>query len=220
MSDTETIALKFKRSLKGFGQKVIVAAKWLIENSDLFRNEGIEIDSNWQYCTSVAEKEDGTAAEGDQFDNNSKEKNSSIPTRKDDGTDLETERQSNKCRAENSLLDGIDSWSEEANQAGNMDTVMQCLDFREFHDVLSVALVENNSPFGIFQDKNAEYLSFPTIYCGQGKPENTEKVIPLHYSTICKWELRNVDRRSATCIPNLFFKMKKKNCRLNKFKRR
>lgn len=91
MSGTETIALKFKRSLKGFGQKVIVAAKWLIENSDLFRNEGIEIDSNWQYCTSVAKKEDGTAAEGDQFDNNSIEKNSSIPTRKDDGTDLETE---------------------------------------------------------------------------------------------------------------------------------
>lgn len=91
---------------------------------------------------------------------------------------------------------------------------MQCLDFREFHDVLSVALVENNSPFGIFQDKNAEYLSFPTIYCGQGKPENTEKVIPLHYSTICKWELRNVDRRSATCIPNLFFKMKNKKLQI------
>jgi len=35
------------------------------------------------------------------------------------------------------------------------------------------------------------------------------RLVPLHYSTICKWELRNVDRRSAVCIPNIFFKIKK-----------
>ena len=39
--------------------------------------------------------------------------------------------------------------------------------------------------------------------------QNTDREIPLHYSDICKWELRNVDRRVALCVPNIFYKLKK-----------
>ena len=58
-------------------------------------------------------------------------------------------------------------------------------------------------------DKDAEYLSFPTIYCGKRRAENSERKVPVHYSTICKWELRSRDRRVAQCVPIIFFKLKK-----------
>ena len=34
--------------------------------------------------------------------------------------------------------------------------------------------------------------------------------IKVSYSTICKSELRNRDRRFATCVPNILFKIEKK----------
>ena len=43
---------------------------------------------------------------------------------------------------------------------------------------------EKNSPLSIFQDKYSEFLSFPTIYCGQTRPDNNSRLVPLHYSTI------------------------------------
>ena len=54
-----------------------------------------------------------------------------------------------------------------------------------------------------------EYLAFPSIFCGQTHPTNTEREIPVHYSDICKYELRCVDRRAASNVANLFFKLKK-----------
>jgi len=58
-------------------------------------------------------------------------------------------------------------------------------------------------------DKESEFLSFPTIYCGQTRADNKERTIPVHYSTVCKWELRSQDRRVAKSVPNIFYKLKK-----------
>ena len=90
-----------------------------------------------------------------------------------------------------------------------MDTCLQSLDFREFNQVLCLAPGEKNSPLGRFQDLHSECLSFPSIFCGQSRVGNLKRFLPLHYSAICKWELRNVDRRVALCVPNIFFKLKK-----------
>jgi hypothetical protein len=67
--------------------------------------------------------------------------------------------------------------------------------------MLSLAPGEEHTPLCLFQDINSEYLAFPTICCGKTRPD--------HYSAISKWELRNVDRRVATNIPNIFFKLKR-----------
>jgi hypothetical protein len=64
-------------------------------------------------------------------------------------------------------------------------------------------------PLGLFQDNDSEYLSFPSIFIGQARTENKDRKISVHYSDICKWELRAVDRRVATSVSNLFYKMKK-----------
>ena len=47
---------------------------------------------------------------------------------------------------------------------------------------------EGNRPLGIFMDKDSEFLSFPTIYCDKRQANNSERLVPVHYSTICKWE--------------------------------
>ena len=38
---------------------------------------------------------------------------------------------------------------------------------------------------------------------------NSDRLIPVSYSDIVKWELRNSDRRAGNSVPNIFFKMKK-----------
>jgi hypothetical protein len=58
---------------------------------------------------------------------------------------------------------------------------------------------EGNRPPGLFIDKDSEFLSFPTIYCGKRRTDNSERLVPVHYSTICKWE----------SVPNTFYKLKK-----------
>jgi len=103
--------------------------------------------------------------------------------------------------------------STEANldnrNTGNLDTMLQTIDFREFSKTLSLAPCEGNVPVGIFQDTYSEFLSFPAIYCGEARVPNNTRLVPLHYSTIAKWEMRHMDRRVATSIPNLFYKLKK-----------
>ena len=62
-------------------------------------------------------------------------------------------------------------------------------------------------PKSIFCDDDAEYLAFPTIFCGQRCKEN--KYEKVYYSDVCKYELQSVDKRVAKNVPNIFFKFKK-----------
>ena len=58
-------------------------------------------------------------------------------------------------------------------------------------------------------DKQSEFLSFPTIYCAKTRVDNKERTTPVHYSTVCKWQLRSQDRRVAQSVPNSCYKLKK-----------
>ena len=89
--------------------------------------------------------------------------------------------------------------------------IMTLLDEQIFdkNEVLSVAPGEGQKPLSIFKDEDAEYLAFPTLFCGQKRKANIDRHVPVYYSDICKWELRCVDRRVALHIPKIFFKMKK-----------
>ena len=106
-----------------------------------------------------------------------------------------------------------DTFSEvdpDENVAGNQDTMLDEQDIDQVK-TLTFAPGEGQTPLSLFQDKDAEYLSFPSIYCGERmKFEHvTNKNDKLHYSDLCKWELRAEDRRAAQSVPNLFFKAKK-----------
>ena len=63
---------------------------------------------------------------------------------------------------------------------------------------------EGQHPLSLYHDADVEYLCFPTIFCGQRRPSKEERIVPVHYSDIVKWELRSVDRRAAQSVPNIF----------------
>jgi hypothetical protein len=107
--------------------------------------------------------------------------------------------------------DTDDEWCEVTERpSGVMDTLLQEPDITQDGDkIISFAPGEGNRPLGIFIDKDAEFLSFPTIYCGKRQADNSERLVPVHYSTICKWELQSQDRRVAQSVPNIFYKLKK-----------
>ena len=82
--------------------------------------------------------------------------------------------------------------------------------------IITFAQGEGNKHLGIFMDKDSEFLSFPTIYCGKTQPDNNDRTTPVHHSTKCKWELRSQNRRVAQSVPNIFYKLK--SYKLNKSK--
>ena len=86
-----------------------------------------------------------------------------------------------------------DHYSEiDANDhVGNIDTLVDDADIENKYDkVFTFAPGEGQHPLSLYQDIDAEYLCFPTIFCGQTPPSRDERLVPVHYSDIVKWELR------------------------------
>ena len=106
--------------------------------------------------------------------------------------------------------DSDDDWEEatpDETLSGNSDTLFQHNDFTDNeHHAIKIAPGEQNHPVSLYLDEYAEEKSFPLLFGGQKRYAHPIKV---SYATICKSELRNRDRRFATCFPNIFFILKK-----------
>ena len=211
VNESQTIPIKLKRRL-GYKHhyqfqnirptKVLEAAQYLVRNSEIFKNEGIQVMDN--YISNTDNNED----EWSEFisecvENTSKNLSNNLNFQSTQEVKTET---SNKIDN-----DTDDEWCETTEQpSGVMDTLLQEPDITQDGDrIISFAPGEGNRPLGIFMDKDSEYLSFPSIYCGKRQTENSERLVPVHYSTMCKWELRSKDRRVAQSVPNIFYKLKK-----------
>ena len=57
----------------------------------------------------------------------------------------------------------------------------------KYDKVFTFAPGEGQHPLSLYQDKDAEYLCFPTIFCGQTPPSRDERLVPVHYSDIVKY---------------------------------
>ena len=79
----------------------------------------------------------------------------------------------------------------------------------KYDKVFNFAPGERQHPLSLYQDYDAEYLCFPTIFCCQTPPSRDERLVPVHFNDIVKLELRSVDRGGAQSIQNIFFKHKK-----------
>ena len=225
INELQTIATKLKRKLSYTHhyqfqsvrpRKVLEAAKYLVETSELFQKEHIEVQGNWLNnvkSTSLSEH-DGW----EQFVNSSTSTNqidllhsSDERIEPDNNTrQLTSEPIMDSKNDDDDDDDDNDGWSEvEDHPSGVKDTLLQEPDMTEsVEKIISFAPGEGNKPLGIFMDKESEFLSFTTIYCGQTRAENKERSIPVHYSTVCKWELRSQDRRVAQSVSNVFYKLK------------
>ena len=111
-------------------------------------------------------------------------------------------------------VDDEDHWSQDESEIppGVTDTILTAPDFvtdQERQYILNIAPGEGNRPISIFRDKHSEKLAYPSIFLGQKRPDNTKRINDIHYSEICKPELRRSDRRAAICVENIFLKTKK-----------
>ena len=124
-------------------------------------------------------------------------------------TSQEDELNQSSVSSKKQCDESADNWSEDDEVLPPPETMVQNVNYGEFTDILEFAPGEGNKPVSIFHDENAEFLAFPTIYCGETIPPKSCRKIPVHYSTVCKWQARHVDRRVAKHVPNLFFKVKR-----------
>ena len=167
INESQTIPIKLKRKLSYKHhylfqnvrpRKVLEAAKYLVETSELFQNEHIEVQKNWLNNINSAPSEHDDWKEfvnssTDQID----ELHFSEPI----------EEPANNTEQLNSK-----AITDSKNNSDDTDTLLQEPDMTEnVEKIMSFASGEGNSPLGIFMDKESEFLSFPTIYCGQTRPK-------------------------------------------------
>ena len=175
-----------------------------MNSSELYKKSGIKVDDN--RFQEVTESAEDTVRE---FFEVSKEQckgkaNTENEKQKQDKTNVNDIGASNYYDS--------DHYSEvDANeQVGNIDTLVDDADIDNKYDkVFTFAPGEGQHPLRLYQDKDAEHLCFPTIFCGQTPPSRDERLVPVHYSNIVKSELRSVDRRAAQSVQNIFVKHKK-----------
>ena len=192
--ETGTIKVQLKRrlqykssalSLNIRPHKVMQAAAWLVNTSPLYEGEGITIDQNWLRSLPVSADESC----------------GSIETQNDAGNETTS-----------NIPD--DQWSEDEAEipAGTTDSMLTSSDFvsdNEKQEIYNFAPGEGNKPLSVFRDQFSEEMAYPGIFLGQKRPDDKERLRNVHYSEICKSELRRSDRRAAMCVENIFFKAKK-----------
>ncbi|XP_062609477.1 uncharacterized protein LOC134271261, partial [Saccostrea cucullata] len=194
LDENITIPVKLKRKLSFQHSychenirptKVLIALHWLMKNSEYYQNSNINIDDNWFHEVTNSANElmrefiEGHTNQGSTIHDQSDESDSD-----------------EFCEVDSSGKDG------------NCDTLLDS-DSYDMNQIFTFAPGEGQRPLSLYQDQMAEYLSFPTIFCGKGRVENNQRQISVSYADIAKWELRSVDRRAAQSVPNLFFKLKK-----------
>ena len=199
INESQTIPIKLKRKLSDKHhylfqnvrpRKVLEAAKYLVETSELFQNEHIEVQENWLNninSAPISEHDDW-----EEFVNSSTDQIDELRFREPiEEPANNTEQLNSKAitDSKNDNDDDDDGWTEvEDRPSGVTDTLLQEPDMTEnVEKIMSFAPGEGNRPLGIFMDKESEFLSFPTIYCGQTRADNKERTTPVHYSTVCKW---------------------------------
>ena len=197
LDNTETIAINYKCCLcyKGcaFKQKniqpatVCKAVNYLMIHSQMYKHLDIQLDTSW--ITNMETCHNGTCECLQQ--NN---ENTSGPA------DVENNEEQND---EN--IDQIEEDEDLNNINGDImfsapETVLRELTF---------APGEGQHPISVLHDPDAESLSFPTVFCGQRCASDKKHNTSVHYTEICRYELKSIDRCVATNVPNMFFKLKK-----------
>ena len=195
--------MDFKENVRPFS--VLTALHWLVNKSELYKRSGVEIDINW--FNEVTESSDETVREFLEV--------SSKQTKEKHKQNRNEEYINASSFSKDSMsTDDYDSdhFSEIGTneQIGNVDTLVDDENLKNKYDkVITFAPGEGQHSLTLYHNADAEYLCFPTIYCGQRRPSKEERTVAVHHSNIVKWELRSVHRRAAQSVPNIFFKHKK-----------
>ena len=225
MDENFTIPVKLKKKLSykkcDFTENVrptavLSALHWLMSGSELYKNSGVQIDSTWTESVTSDSREIireflspsadfSASAEVDDGNQQTPQNNGDIHVSTNENITPEERNQTEGTGYESDNFSEIDSAE---NVTGNSDTLLDD-DSLNTDRSYTFAPGEGQHPLSLYTDHDAEYLSFPTIFCGQKRPEKKDRKVPVHYTDVAKWELRSQDRRAAQSVPNIFFKLKK-----------
>ena len=70
--------------------------------------------------------------------------------------------------------------------------------------IIEIAPAEDCHPIGIFKDKYAEEMNFPTLFFGE--PRHVDMMQKFTYQKLAQWELLHFHQDFALHTTNLFFK--------------
>ena len=164
---------------------MLTALHWLVNDSELYKNSDIAINDSWfQEVTESAEDTIREFLEATTAQTNSNNRSESQIH----------EQNGSAIPKDWTETDGYDSdrYSEiDANDhVGNVDTLIDDADIENKYDqVLTFAPVEGQHPLSLYYDKDAEYLCFPSIFCGERQPGKEDRSVHVHYGDTVKWEL-------------------------------
>ena len=225
LDDFQTVSVKYKRKLEYkravFHENVRPAAIWkaihyLIRNSSLFQDVGIQLNTDWldkEYDKKVEsdENKDQNDLSIQKILPHESVENLEEKCKDTDKSVSEHNINENHIHSSQSVFNIDVEEIDESQSIIQRDTLLHEMPTHPLeHDDRKVSLTfapgEGLIPLSIFNDPDVEYLAFPTIFCGERRRPNKYKI---SYSDICKYELRSVDRRVAKNIPNIFFKFKK-----------
>ena len=190
----------------------------MLQNSNLYKNENIQLNTDW--LNSISDDSGSLIKEVEVFDpisehlSNDNETNIvaeshsteamtneeneiNVGSSNNDNIEKLNDVQHTNTEINNDKIKLIDmNEVDEDSNAIHRDTLLHEEDIphadpKSFPHELIFAPGEGHRPVSIFQDADVEYLAFPTIFCGQRRKENRYKV---NYSDVCKYELCSVDR--------------------------
>ena len=165
--------------------KVVEVAKWLVSNGDLYKEEGITFNNTWlegNFSILLTDGERDTE---------------NLPQDELVQMDCGDANISKKQETQ----DNEDTWSEDEAE---ILTSLHFVSDNERDHILNLAHGEGNRPMSIFRDRYSEELAYPGIFLGQKRPDNTDRFVDVHYSEICKSELRRSDRRACNVCGKYF----------------
>ena len=210
LDDMDTVAVRIKRKkpykTAVFAEnvrplKVVKALEYLIKNSEMYKSYNFQVPEKWL-----------NHVENSMHDNHYYVEGKYPPATEEESILMEDDNVTNKQVEEVS--------SAEMTQ-GNMDTMLtenvpnithlcdQEINQDNFdlsNKILTLAPGEGKIP--VFKDPLAEYLAFPTKFCGQMRPSNSERIRNVHTSEIFKAELKHKDKRVCLDPANIFWKAK------------
>ena len=203
LSDTETLVVKYKQKLEykkcEFQENIRPSAVWkatryLLQNSNLYKNENIQLKTDW--LNSISDYSGSLIKEVEVFDpisehlfNDNKtnivaeshsteamtneENEINVGSINNDNIEKLNDVQHTNTEINNDKIKLIDmNEVDEDSNAIHRDTLLHEEDIphadpKSFPHELIFAPGEGHRPVSIFQDADVEYMAFPTIFCGQ-----------------------------------------------------
>ena len=210
LDDIGTVAVRIKRK-KAYKTvvfaenvrplKVVKALEYLIKNSEMYKSYNFQVPEKWLSHVENSKHDNRYFVEG-KYPPATEEESTSMEDNNVTNTQFKevSSAEMTQGNMDTMLTENIPNITHVCDQGVNQD------EFDVSNKILTLAPGEGKIP--VFKDPLAEYLVFPTKFCGQTRPLNSEHKHNVHTSDIFKAELKHKDKRVCLDPANIFWKAK------------